>query len=145
MHPDLIIVLEEGRIKSVVSNHHLTYAVIDGHKKYADGSSLASTLSNPKESDFVGTHKQMLRHVGMPTPITKEFDPTAVVILAGENKFLLNAMGKYGFTIDPTIRALAATPEQLNEAFIKALRALYNAFIVTDPKLMGQYLNVQTR
>lgn len=101
MYPDIIILLEDGRVKSVVSNHHLTYAVLDGHKKYADGSPLASTISNPKESDFVGTQKQMLRHVGLPVPVTKEFDPTAVIKVAAENKFLSGAMTKYGFPIGP--------------------------------------------
>lgn len=145
MHPDLIIVLEDGQVKSVVSNHHLTYAILDVRPSSIPELSETLTLSSNKESDLVGTPKQMLRYVGLPVPVTKEFDPTAVVTLASENKFLSSALGKYGFTLDPAIRALAAKPEQLNQALVKALRALYNAFIVTDPKLMGQYLDIQTR
>ncbi len=141
MHPDLIILLEDGRVTSVVSNHHLTYAVMSGPSDKPIREILPT-----KECEFVGTHRAMLRHLGVPIQATKEFDPAAVVSLASENKFLMNAMGKYGFTVDPSLRALASKPEQqLNGAIIKALRALYNAFIVTDPKLMDQYLTVQTR
>lgn len=145
MHPDIIIVLEDGRVTSVVSNHSLKYAVLEVRPTPIPELSETLTLSPVNEVDFVGTQKQMLRHVGFPVEPTKEFDQAAVVNLTAENKFLSNALGKYGFTINNTVRAVASKPDSLNPALVKALRALYNAFILTDPKLLGQYLDIQTR
>ena len=87
----------------------------------------------------------MLKQLGWPIEPTRDFDAAAVVTLTSENKFLRSALAKYGFTVDPVTKALAEQPELLNDAVLKALRALYRAFILTDPKLMEQYLSVQTR
>lgn len=144
MHPDIIIVLDDnGQVESVVSNHHLTYEIVPRSTLKADRQ--VADLLLPKQADFVGTYRQMLMHLGVTPPPRKEFDCETVIRLAKENKFLANVLARFGFELNAAVQALASTPDRLNEPLVKALRALYNSFIATDPKLMGRYIEIQTR
>lgn len=139
--PSVIIVVDkDGVVEKVLSDHFLTYKVLytrcDGTRAFVEDTLDNPEMIRPREVDYIGKYKGMMREIGKALPPTEEFDPDAVLRLCSLNLICRKAFER---SMDFKPDSYTTAPESWH----RTLRMIYNTFIRADKALQEQYLKVQ--